>query len=90
MNKHKNEKDIELLRDNIKYLEGRFNEEVDMRMNDTDVEVFKSAIAALEKQIPKKVDRVGNKCPVCKCYLASELIGDKYCFNCGQAIDWSE
>jgi len=30
------------------------------------------AISALEKQIPKKIDRVGNKCPVCKCYLASE------------------
>ena len=27
---------------------------------------------ALQKQIPKKIDRVGNKCPVCKCYLASE------------------
>lgn len=47
------------------------------------------AISALEKQIPKKVDRVGNKCPICKCYLASEPVGDHYCFQCGQAIDWS-
>lgn len=47
------------------------------------------AISALEKQIPKKVDRVGNKCPLCKCYLASEPVGDHYCFHCGQAIDWS-
>lgn len=47
------------------------------------------AIKALYKQVPKKIDRVGNKCPVCKCYLASEPVEDHYCFNCGQAIDWS-
>jgi len=47
-------------------------------------------IEALEKQMPKKIDRVGNKCPVCKCYLASKPIGDNYCFNCGQAISWEE
>nr|WP_295678839.1 hypothetical protein [uncultured Lachnoclostridium sp.] len=45
---------------------------------------------ALDKHVPKKIDRVGNKCPVCKCYLASQPIPDHYCFNCGQAIDWSE
>lgn len=49
-----------------------------------------SAVKALYKQVPKKIDRVGNKCPVCKCYLASQPIPDHYCFNCGQAIDWSE
>lgn len=48
-----------------------------------------SAVKALMKQIPQKIDRVGNKCPVCKCYLASKPVGDHYCFNCGQAIDWS-
>ena len=45
---------------------------------------------ALGKRVAKKADRVGNKCPVCACYLASEPVGDHYCFNCGQAIDWSE
>lgn len=48
-----------------------------------------SAVKALMKQIPQKIDRVGNKCPVCKCYLESDPVGDHYCFNCGQAIDWS-
>lgn len=45
---------------------------------------------ALEKRIPKKIDKIGNKCPVCSVYLASEPVGDHYCFNCGQAIDWDQ
>ena len=45
---------------------------------------------ALKKQEPKKVDRIGNKCPVCGCYLASKPVEDHYCFNCGQAIDWTD
>ncbi len=63
-------------------------------------------VTALEKQIPKRpqpmkvaVDRLklGNtnwckgttvyRCPVCKNYI-SKL--HKYCFKCGQKIDWSE
>jgi len=56
----------------------------------TEIEAAKKAIEALEKQTPKKIDRVGNKCPICKCYLASEPIEDHCCFSCGQAIDWSQ
>lgn len=56
---------------------------------------FEKAIAALEKQIPKKVIEVRTDscgiiariCPKCK----GDFFGDnedKYCLNCGQALDW--
>lgn len=94
MNKQEIENAIELLRDNIKYLEGRFNELLDIRMDDADVEVFKLAIHALEKQIPKPI--VGIKaqlqnryCPSCNEWMFFDKYGQaKYCPTCGQAIDW--
>ena len=57
-------------------------------------------IEALGKQIPKKPkieiheNRVKSEqevpcCPSCSQNL-EELIGNLYCPNCGQAIDWSE
>ena len=71
------------------------------------------AMAALEKQVPKKVilgydEQDYVRCPQCKseiapmdddCLLyhcpgcgekAAILQGDNYCFNCGQALDWSD
>jgi hypothetical protein len=47
------------------------------------------AIKALEKQIPKKLtkDEIGFcYCPVCK----QEPLRSKYCWRCGQALDWSD
>lgn len=50
---------------------------------------------ALEKQIPKKVEKgeigeyMGYYCPVCH----EELVQDgqwDYCMFCGQALDWEE
>lgn len=46
---------------------------------------------ALEKQIPKKltVSEEIYCCPRCG-ENAAILQGDNYCFNCGQALDWSD
>lgn len=53
------------------------------------------AIAALEKQIPKKARGIRyfgeagyyiGLCPCCKSGNNSEF---QYCWDCGQAIDWS-
>lgn len=53
-------------------------------------------IKALKKQLPKKpvLDAVfpsGVKwyfCPTCKHIITEQT--DKYCRNCGQALDWSD
>ena len=58
-------------------------------------EALKTAVFALEKQIPKKpkvlkVQEVsGYKFGSCEC---GEHImnNEKYCLNCGQALDWSD
>lgn len=49
------------------------------------------AMIALEKQIPKKltVSEEIYCCPICG-ENAAILQGDNYCFNCGQALDWSD
>ena len=58
------------------------------------------AMAALEKQVPKKVilgydEQDYVRCPQCKSEIAPMddcyyYQGDNYCFNCGQALDWSD
>ena len=51
--------------------------------------VFKTAIEALEKQIPKKLKDDGwLYCPIC----GRDVLMDKfdYCPDCGQALDWSD
>ena len=67
------------------------------------IEEYKITIEALEKQIPKKPTDVCTPvvkwglCPVCKGEL-NKLGGrknqvfasDKYCPDCGQALDWSD
>ena len=68
------------------------------------IEALDMAIAALEKQIPKKPKEYEDKyyaCPVCgnvllhkrekyPTKLMSKNNGLPYCLSCGQAIDWSE
>lgn len=51
------------------------------------------AIQALEKQVSKSYDIRCNSSGVCyDCPGCGVKINryDKYCFNCGQAIDWGE
>ncbi len=52
---------------------------------------MKSAIDALRKQIPVKMDEVHFDlwiCPVCEDNIYG--IQGKYCPNCGQALAWGE
>lgn len=55
-------------------------------------EVYKTAIDALDKQIPAKPIIFGQgayKCSVCGHFLILECDG-YYCKKCGNKIDWSE
>ena len=65
----------------------------------SDKEAFEIAIKALEKQIPKKPNKIGypfdsdidplvyGYCPCCNTHQDSSK---KYCDICGQALDWSD
>ena len=63
-------------------------------------EEMQTVISALEKQIPKKpiLDTIflsGIKwwrCPVCNKKIVGYIGGrpQKYCDDCGQALDWSD
>ena len=76
------------------------NEEaiIDIRKNIQPIVGGKSldtAISALEKQIPKKVNISlkgttdwNTKCHCPNCH--SMVSHGKYCANCGQALDWSD
>ena len=58
----------------------------------------KLAVDALKKQIPQKVINKGHLyayacfCPVCNSIVSTAPSYDeaKYCYKCGQALDWSE
>ena len=59
---------------------------------------FKTAVEALEKQIPKKpipteeqdIRYVMNYiCPSCGKHFSGTGIAN-YCYHCGQALDWSD
>lgn len=51
------------------------------------------AINALEKQIPKKVKEflplTRARCPACNEIMGAHA-SRKYCYYCGQALDWSD
>ena len=50
---------------------------------------FKTAIEALEKQIPKKPkNREGTTYFYCPCCDSNNI--NEYCGDCGQALDWSD
>ena len=65
---------------------------------------FETAISALEKQVLKKPKKKEENqystfydCPCCGGYLVSKIDGElcggqkyKYCYRCGQALDWSD
>lgn len=52
-----------------------------------DFEDIKIILEALEKQIPKKIDIQCYCCPTCRFTASGE---NKYCPQCGQALDWSD
>lgn len=67
-------------------------------------EALEIAVIALKKQIPKKPKKKEENqysafydCPCCGGYLVSKIDGElcggqeyKYCYRCGQALDWSD
>lgn len=61
--------------------------------------VFKKAIEALEKQVPKKPHKIHDmnvnghpyyECVCNDCGYVLDEFKDDFCPNCGQAIDWEE
>ena len=52
-------------------------------------EVIETAIFALEKQIPKKVIPYNKFEHHCECGAIVKSYC-KYCYKCGQALDWSD
>ena len=65
--------------------------QVTLYTSDSMQEANKLAIAALEKQIPKRVNKASenklntNLCPVCS---REVRIGQFYCETCGQKLNW--
>lgn len=53
-------------------------------------EALKTAISALEKQVPKKVLKPLHECSqgTCPICYAIQFKMSKFCYNCGQKIDW--
>ena len=52
-------------------------------------EACRMGMEALKKQLPKKPKDDGwLYCPVCNTDVVTDK--PKYCFNCGQAIDWGQ
>lgn len=56
-------------------------------MNDK-IEIYKTVIEALEKQIPYKTIHCSGVMCICKCGRIFLNRNEKYCANCGQMIDW--
>ena len=88
------EKAIEQLEDLIKDRESFCHHDDFDEVFLQDIEALKVGISALEKQLPKKVIKrcstdklfASHQCPVCK----KMPMYRGYCYNCGQALDWSD
>lgn len=89
--------EINAKREMIKYNKAFFQKQ-DNSYLESDIEVYCTAIKALEKQLPKKPDimdyilgDINFKCPTCKSeYICEKGYEHFYCPNCGQKIKWSE
>lgn len=71
------------------------DEYIEVIISKDDIKAFKTAISALEKQIPKKpqevdVDFSTFVCPNCLSAImyTDEKETHNYCLNCGQKLDW--
>ena len=58
---------------------------VEMAFKETELVIGMTLQEAVEKQIPQKVYRAYKFCPACDSHLE---IGQKYCSNCGQVLEW--
>lgn len=89
--------EINVKREMIKHNKAFFQKQ-DNSYLESDIEVYCTAIEALEKQLPKKPDimdyilgGINFKCPTCKReYICEKGCEHFYCPNCGQKIKWSE
>lgn len=100
MNEKKVREAIELMKNQIDTIQ-RIPESLGLKKTDKQIKERRTAIEALEKQIPKKVEYergyINNgftkyrmaKCPNCDRWHSSrdEII---YCSKCGQRLDWGE
>lgn len=88
---------IEINKETIASMSGRFP----TKSLEKEILNKETAIEALEKQLPKKVEYEGGfsnnglvryrmaKCPTCdRWYSNNDEVA--YCPNCGQKLDWSE
>ena len=92
------EKALEQINELLKYAATLDTDDLDFDFNET-VAFHMVCKNALEKQIPKKVIEkpsdyfyLGDQyCPSCKEYVGFKQINhDKFCNNCGQALDWGD
>ena len=102
-----NEKKV---REAIEYLSGYIQSNINLMEKIEGIvwigeEPCKTAIEALEKQLPKKTRENGMQdglirkikyytCPTCGNCLLTEMMNERqntsYCWDCGQRLDWSE
>ncbi len=89
---------VSQLKDLMRDRESFFNNNGDDDIFRTDAKACDIAIEALEKQIPKKpiiseeqhIRYVTTfECPACNGKFTGFGVA-KYCYRCGQALDWSE
>ena len=81
-----------------------YDESLEYEISSYDFDWLETAKSALEKQIPKKpknylvnMKHIDFLCPNCKKRIISKVDGEwvagknqKFCDNCGQALDWSD
>ena len=69
--------------------------EQDLRSYEPAKEALLMAMDSLEKQVPEKITEIHCDeyyCPICGAENLCDQyqVTDKFCPNCGQALDWSE
>lgn len=102
--------DEKKVREAIEYLSGYIQSNINLMEKIEGIvwigeEPCKTAIEALEKQLPKKTRENGMQdglirkikyytCPTCGNCLLTEMMNERqntsYCWDCGQKLDWSE
>lgn len=83
--------EVQVFEDMISYCK-HFEPKNDCGRYEKKIAMYKTAIEALEEQLPMIPTEEGNyflvyKCPKCEKVLA---IGVPYCPYCGQKLDWRE